>query len=102
MYEKWGEQREQGTANRSQRSPRNRFGSSGVHPRQFRNSSRPVPVRDIDISVSVDEAAVGRTECRRTDCTGFNIVIRPLCLLRIVAEKRDRDIVAIKDRSAPL
>lgn len=59
-----------------------------------------VPVRDVDVSLAIDEAAVGGTEAGRIDGGGIDIVVGPLRLQRIIAEKCDRYVVVIEDSDA--
>src|SRR4051794_9046349 len=69
---------------------------------QLHHPARLVPVRDINIRIPIDKAPMRRAERSRSNALWLKIVIRPLLLIWIVPQKRNRHIVSIEHRYAPL
>src|SRR5205085_218755 len=69
---------------------------------QLCHTTRSVPIRDVNISILIDVASMGRAEYRRRDILRIHVVISPLGFLRVVSQKRHRHIVFIKNRDSPL
>ena len=55
-----------------------------------------IPIGDIDIGRAINKTAMSCAERGRSDRLGIQIIIGPLGLVRIVAEKGDRRVVAIE------
>ncbi len=70
---------------------------SGAAPGQFGDSAGLVPIRNKDVPLGIDEAAVGSAEDGCLDVVWIKIVLCPLRLLRIVAQKSNRHVVAIEN-----
>ena len=61
-----------------------------------------IPIRHVNIRLAVDIAPMRGTENACGNIVGTELVIRPLALLRVVAEKRYRHIVLVEDRNPAL
>src|SRR5579859_5017139 len=72
------------------------------HSGQLRDSSNMVPVRDVHIARLVEVASMRSAEDSRRNTFRTQPVVRPLALLRIVAQKGHRHIVLVNDRDPPL
>jgi len=68
---------------------------------EFRDPAGAVPIGNEDVRIGIDEAAVRCAERARLDAARIEVVIRPLRLLRIVAQKSNRHVVSIEDGNAP-
>ena len=68
-----------------------------MKPCELRNPAGSVPVRDVDIGVAIDETAMRGAEDGRANRTRIKFVVRPLLFLRIIANERDRSVVAVED-----
>src|SRR5450631_1270955 len=59
-----------------------------------------IPVGDVDVEVLVNVASMGGAEEDWGDFAGLELVVGPLCALRIVAEESDRGIVLVENGDA--
>jgi hypothetical protein len=69
---------------------------------EFRDSTSVVPIRNEDVCIGIDEAAVRCAKHARFDVARIEFIIRPLRFLRIVTQKSDRCVVSIKNGDAAL
>jgi len=71
--------------------------SSSPYQFEFGDPAGLVPVRDIDVSFMIHEASMRRTKSSGRDAVRSKGVVSPLGLLRVVAEKGDRNVVSVED-----
>src|SRR5438874_5060040 len=79
------------------RSAVSRFGSALS---EFCDSASMVPIRNEDVCIGINEAAVRCAEHARLDVGRIEFIIRPLQLLRIIAQKSNWCVVSIQNGNA--
>jgi hypothetical protein len=73
---------------------------SGTYPYQFGYATGPIPIGYVNVRFLVNKTSVRRAECRGRDFIRVYVVVCPLRLLRIVAEKGHWNIIAIENRDS--
>lgn len=68
---------------------------------EFRDSASVVPIRNEDVRIGIDEAAVRCAEHARSDLIRIEFIIRPLRFLRIVTQESNWHVIAIENGNAP-